>query len=145
MNIQDRRRAADLIDAEFNSRISAARKTVTKADIEQRKSELIKKHKLTPLVSKLNTNRKIVDATEKALSETCSALYPDYAEKRYRGGCDCHKSYEEILTEAATAELNADGDDVAKLRQECRKLLAKIEVASSVDDIQAVMKAAKLI
>lgn len=145
MNIQDRRRAADLINSEFTSRIAAAKKTVTKADIELRKQALIAKHKLGATVTKLTAARKTVEALELSLSNACSDLYPDHAEKRYHGGCDCPKDFDEILTSAATEQLNADSSQCERLRSECRKLLAKIEVAENIADVQAVMKAAKLI
>jgi hypothetical protein len=60
-----------------------------------------------------------------------------------RGGCECHESYENVLERLSRHSLETKRGGEAKckeLREERRKLLARVEVATSVEDLQVILR-----
>lgn len=148
MGLQERRRAASLIQAEFSARFNALVNPLTDEDVERKAASIAKAMKLTPIISKLERLRCQVAEIEKQLAEAVSKIRGSKAQKKYRNECECHGDFEEMLANAARAALEEEAskdDSLAKLRSEERRLLAQIESSNTTDEIKAVLKKAWLV
>jgi len=150
MNSNDKRRLSGLIEREYRAKREAISSEISPADVEAEVELLITKNKLRDKVNKLTAARALVESLDKQLSVEVGALRTKPKAKR-RGrydGCECHDDYSEMLQEIAKANLS-ERNNAEKLRTnllaEERRLLAKVEVAKSVDDLEKVAKAAGLI
>ena len=149
MNSNDRKRVAELVRSEFRARIVSVVKEPTSEEIAKEMDSLLTKHRLKDKAAKLNAARKQVAELEKQLSVAVSALAgPKKRRSRRYDGCECHEDYTIALEDVARRNLvQSFGCEKAKadlLAQE-RKLIAKIEVASQMSDLEKVMKSAGLI
>lgn len=148
MNIQDRRRASNLVEQEFHDRLRLVRKDVSQEDIANESEAILKRTKLATLVSKLNAANKLKDSLEIELSEKLAALRGSKSKKRRGYGCECHERYQDILEELARANI-IQTRNAAKLEADLlktqRKLLAEIEVCESTDALARILKKAGLV
>lgn len=148
MGLQDRRRASELIESEYRARRAALKTTFTDAEVEQKAKDIAKSLKLAPVIAKLEKLRQQVTDIEKQLAESASKVRGAKAQKKYRNGCECHGDFQEMLTSAAKAALEAERNrdqETSKLNAEERRLLALIETSETTEDIKAVLKKAGLV
>ncbi len=150
VNLNDRRRVSSLIDDEFRSRIATATRALTDAEIADEIDAILSKNRMHDKVAKLQQARDTVAALEKQLSIAAVGLRgPKKASRGRRyDSCECHEDFEEVLKEVASASLDKRRKSDAtsdKLHAEKRRLLAKVEVAKSVDDLEKIVKQAGLI
>jgi len=148
MGLQDRRRASDLIESEYRARRAALKTTFTDADVERKAMDIAKSLKLSPTIAKLEKLREQVTNLEKQLAESVEKVPGTKAQKKYRNGCECHGDFQEMLTNAAKAALEAERNkdlETSRLNAEERRLLAQIETSETTEDIKSVLKKAGLI
>jgi hypothetical protein len=148
VNINDRRRVSTLIQDEYRSRINAATQEPTEAEIAAEMDAIISKNRLKDKVEKLQQARGQVNSLEKSLSAAVVGLRPMKKRSRRYDDCECHENYSEVLKELAAANLIAARKPDAtreKLKSEERRLLAQVEVAKAVGDLEKIVKQAGLI
>ncbi len=150
MNINDRKRIAALIEREYDDRVSAATVEPTVDEIAKESDAILVKHRLKDKVAKLIEARKSVEELGRQLSVAVESLRKG-GRKKTRGrydGCECHADYSETLQEIAKANLldhRKSSKVREKLRAEERRLLAKVEVAESVEDLKKIAVEAGLL
>ena len=150
MNINDRKRISSLIESEFRARREAVTQEPTAEEIAKEFDAILSKNKLKDKAAKLAEARVLVETLDKQLSVAVAGLRRTTKAKR-RGrydGCECHDDYVEVLQEIAKSNLLEARDATKakeKLLAEERKLLTKVEIAKSVDDLEKIVKAAGLI
>lgn len=156
MNIQHRRRVANLIISEFDARRRAIRRDPTIEEMEAIKADTLKKAKLTQKIAKLESLKKTVSELQTELSRALKAIddLPKgrrWSDRRsYYGpsNCDCHEPHEKILDRIAQDmwSLNHSVEETLdKLHEEERTLLAQVEVAQSEEDVKAILASAGLV
>lgn len=150
MNSNDRRVMSALIEDEFKSRLQAVQQDPTIEEIAKECEELLQRHRLADKVAKLSEAKATVEKLDKELSVAVSGLRKASSVKR-RGrydGCECHSDYAETLQKIAADNLVKQRNtkaQVEKLHSDKRKLLAKIQIATTDADLKAVAKAAGLV
>jgi hypothetical protein len=148
VNINDRRRVSALIQDEYRQRINLATQEPTEAEIAAEMDAIVSKHRLKDKVEKLQQARGQVSSLEKSLSVAVAGLRPTKKRSRRYDDCECHEDYAEVLKELAAGNLltlkkpDATRD---KLKAEERRLLAQVEVAKAVGDLERIVKQAGLI
>lgn len=150
VNINDRRRVSILIEQEFRARRAALNSEPSEDEIATEMESILVKAKIKDRVAKLKSARAAVAELESSLSTTLVAMRKKkkIVKSRYRENCECHENYAEVLEEIAKANLIAASNAKAlsdKLHADERKLLAKIEIAQSVDDLTKVVRACGLV
>jgi hypothetical protein len=150
MNINDRKRISALIESEFRARREAISQEPTAEEIAKEMDAILQKNKLRDKANKLAEARALVESLDKQMSVAVGVLRKQ-AKTKKRGrydGCECHDDYAEVLQEIAKSNiLESKKVDRTKdwLLSEERKLLTKVEIAKSVDDLEKIAKEAGLI
>jgi hypothetical protein len=150
MNINDRKRISALIESEFRARREAISQEPTAEEIAKEMYAILSKNKLRDKANRLAEAKALVESLDKQLSVAVGALRKQAKAKR-RGrydGCECHEDYAVVLQEIAKSNI-LEAKNAAKTKEsllaEERKLLTKVEIAKSVDDLEKIVKAAGLI
>ena len=156
VSLRDRQRVADLVKSEFAARYNAATREPSSLDIEKAEESLTKSLKLSAMIAQLDTTEKKAAELRKKLAETVRKAKPSdlvidgfNSSRRNRwDNCECVGDFRELLKDIAkhnaTKEVRA-GQNRHTVSQQERKLLAKVEVAGSTEDLTAVLKAAGLV
>lgn len=157
VSLRDRQRVADLVKSEFAARYNAATREPSNLDIEKAEESLTKSLKLSAMIAQLDAAEKRAAELRKKLAETVRKAKPSdmvidggyNSSRRNRwDNCECTGDFRELLKDIAkhnaTKEVRA-GQNRHTVSQQERKLLAKVEVAGSTEDLTAVLKAAGLV
>lgn len=154
VSLRDRQRVSDLVKSEFAARYNAATREPSDLDVQKAEESLTKSLKLSAMITQLDVAEKKAAELRKKLAETVRKAKPadlavDSSYRRNRwDNCECSGDYREMLKEIAkhnaTKEVRA-GQNRHTVSQQERKLLAKVEVAGSTEDLTAVLKAAGLV
>jgi hypothetical protein len=92
--------------------------------------------------------KKLAESVRKARPADMVIEYWDRSRRNRWDNCECTGDFRELLKDIAkhnaTKEVRA-GQNRFTVSQQERKLLAKVEVAGSTDDLTAVLKAAGLV
>lgn len=154
VSLRDRQRVAELVKGEFSARYTAATRDPSEMDIQKTEESLTKSLKLAAMIAQLDAAEKKAAELRKKLAETVRKAKPadlavDSSYRRNRwDNCECTGDYRELLKDiakhVATKEVRS-GDNRHTISQQERKLLAKVEVAGSIEDLTAVLKAAGLV
>lgn len=154
VSLRDRQRVADLVKSEFAARYNAATREPSNLDIEKAEESLTKSLKLSAMIAQLDAAEKKAAELRKKLAETVRKAKPadmviESSSRRNRwDNCECTGDFWELLKDIAkhnaTKEVRA-GQNRFTVSQQERKLLAKVEVAGSTEDLTAVLKAAGLV
>jgi len=154
VSLRDRQRVSDLVKSEFAAQYSAATREPSDLDVQKAEESLTKSLKLSAMITQLNAAEKKAAELRKKLAETVRKAKPadlvvDSGYRRNRWDtCECSGDFREMLKEIAkhnaTKEVRA-GRNRHTVSQQERKLLAKVEVAASTEDLTAVLKAAGLV
>ncbi len=149
VNIQDRRRVSSLIEDEFRVKINEASRKITDEEISDEELIVLRRHKLSEKVARLEKAREAVHALERELSVSLDHIRVSKTPRKKRGNsCECYEDFEYVLHEIAKENLQsrrAIGNSEEKIRTEKRRLLARVEIAKSVDDLEKIVKQAGLI
>ncbi len=156
VSLRDRQRVADLVKGEFSSRLTAATRDPSDMDIQKAAESLTKSLKLAAMITQLDAAEKKAAELRKKLAESVRKAKPadmviedwDRSRRNRWDNCECTGDYRELLKDiakhVATKEVRS-GNNRHTIAQQERKLLAKVEVAGSTDDLTAVLKAAGLV
>ena len=152
MSLRDRQRVADLIGREFRERHNEATRDPSELEVENAKEAIAAKLKIKPMIRELQAAEKKAEALRKKLSETVAAAKPPnmvMSGRSHRYGiCECPGDYKELLSDIAKhnvrTEIKQKGNR-AEIDKTERRLLALVEVASSTDDLNKILKQAGLI
>jgi hypothetical protein len=150
MNINDRKRIAELVQCEFRARRAAVMREPTVDEIAKEMEAILIKNKLRDKAAKLTEARTLVATLEKSLSVSVAALSRQAKIKKRRryDGCECYDDYMDLLQEVAKAniaEARKSQEHEEEILAQERKLLAKVEIAKSVEDLEKIVKAAGLV
>jgi hypothetical protein len=154
VSLRDRRRVSDLVKAEFAAQYNAATREPSDLDVQKAEEDLTKSLKLSAMITQLNAAEKKAAELRKQLAETVRKAKPtdlaiDSSYRRNRwDNCECSGDFREMLKEIAkhnaTKAVRAGRNRHAVSQQE-RKMLAKVEVAGSTEDLTAVLKLVGLV
>lgn len=152
ISLRDRQRVADLISREFYERRQQATRDPTELEIERAKELLTAELRIATMIRELRAAETKAESLRKKLAETVSAAKPknmvlNGRSSRY-GSCECPGDYKELLGNIARHRVqveiakNGNREEISKRE---RRLLALVEVASSTDDLNKILKQAELI
>ena len=154
VSLRDRQRVSDLVKSEFAARYSAATREPSNLEIEKAEESLTKALKLAAMIAQLNAAEKKAAELRKKLAESVRKAKPadmviEGSSRRNRwDNCECVGDFRELLKDiakhVATREVRAGWNRHGVSQQE-RKLLAKIEVAATTDDLHRVLQSAGLV
>ena len=149
MNERDKKRASELIRSEFHSRRKSLDGDATTEEIASEVDKLAAEAGIKNDIAKLAKAMQVVHELKESLSLRATALRGKRSKKSRRyDSCECGEAYDEVLEEIAESRIKERKQTEKKITQllaDERKLLAKIEVATSTADIKAVMKTAGLL
>ncbi len=156
VSLRDRQRVAELVKGEFSSRLTAATRDPSDTDIQKAAESLTKSLKLAAMIAQLDAAEKKAAELRKKLAESVRKAKPadmviedwDRSRRNRWDNCECTGDYRELLKDiakhVATKEVRS-GYNRHTIAQQERKLLAKVEVAASTDDLAVILRAAGLV
>ena len=156
VSLRDRQRVADLVKSEFAARYNAATREPSSLDIEKAEESLTKSLKLSAMIAQLDAAEKKAAELRKKLVESVRKAKPadmviegyDRSRRNRWENCECVGDYRELLKDIAkhnaTKEVRS-GYNRHTISQQERKLLAKVEVAATTDDLERALRSAGLV
>jgi Mg2+ and Co2+ transporter CorA len=154
VSLRDRQRVAELVKAEFCARYNDATREPTDLDVQKAEDSLTKSLRLSKMMTDLDSAQKKVAELKKKLVDSVRQAKPadmviEGSSRRNRwDNCECTGDYRELLKDIAkhiaTKEVR-NGQNRFSVSQQERKMLAKVEVAGSTEDLTAVLKAVGLV
>jgi len=142
VTLEQRRTAARLIEAEYDSRIDDLTKEPGCKEVQAERAKLMKKHK-----AKIDRIEKLKRDLQKAEKDLAKATVPtgfkDGGGRRY-GRCCSTDDWKENINNQADFNLATPQKDVDKLKRELRNLLARVQTADTQVKLANVYKAAGL-
>ncbi len=151
ISLRDRERVSDLIKKEYYQKKNEATRDPTDLEVSDKEESLKKRLRLTKSIEELKAAEEKVKQLKKKLIETVKAAKPETMvirnNHRY-DNCECTGDYRELLREVAkhivSQEIRATANRTDIDREE-RRLLAKVEVASSTEVLNDILKKAGLL
>ena len=149
MNERDKKRACELIRSEYHSKRNLVAVEILPSEISAEADAIATREGMKADIAKLEKAKKVVHELQESLSSRAVALRGKHSEKRSRySECSCGEPYQDVLEEIAKqsiTEKRQSKKQIESLHAEERRLLAKIEIAETVEDIAKVMKSAGLV
>ena len=153
VSLRDRQRVSDLVRSEFQAKRDEATREPSDLEVEKVQDNLMKSLRLSKMIAELDAAEKKAGELKKKLAEAVRAAKPatlvmeGRASRRW-DNCECTGDYRELLKDIAKHLATLDvrnGANRFTIAKEERRLLAKIEVAGSTEDLNKVLKAAGLV